>query len=740
MVLLSLCSANCRGIRGENKRKGFFNHIRQQKIDFCCVQETHMIPDDAEIWEQQWGGSIIYNCGKSNAHGVAILINNKWKDQVETMYKDKDGRVIIIKITDHEGNIDLVLACMYTPHTDDPQFFINAFEQAKKIPATGLILMGDMNFVLNPEIDRNENVQYHPQAVKTVCEYMENNKWVDCFRSLNPDTKKYSYIRVATNTASRLDYAFCDQSVLNQMTHCDYVWGYRLDHYFMNLSVSYNHIERGPGYWKFNNLLLQDTQFTDEAKNIIKNNLESKVCLTADNKWELLKQELIYWSQSYSKNKTRLRNQEKKEITKKLTEIKKFIDNGGNLDPLTTCEYVDLDTKLKEIEENKFRAIAFRSKALWYREGEKSSKCYFSLEKRNYLTKTMSKLVLEDGRTITNTQSILNAQYEFYKDLYKADNTKKFELTNESDVAVMECDKKFLDSDLTFKEATGHWPKVINVNIIHVADILDEQREFVMYNELPTKVRNVMTWFQYTQLCDAIPKKWLTLIRSETDNPKFTTPYKQVATQKKRAVYVYKKLCHSINGISRSLTKMQKKYKLDQENYTKAFKNLYQTTNATKYRDFQFRLLHDNIFANDRLYHWKKAPSQTCEWCDHKQTPIHMLLECKTVNFFWTELHNFLTMDLGLPKLLLEEENIILNTAHERPQHINNFIMLTAKYYIYTCKIKSTKSGLCRPDIFSYLRLINHLYHLELYNANQSNRMKYHEDKWAPLYNDVNTE
>ena len=69
--------------------------------------------------------------------------------------------------------------------------------------------------------------------------------------------------------------------------------------------------------------------------------------------------------------------------------------------------------------EEQTRAAAFRSRAKYIKDYEKNTKFFFSLEKSNFGKKTISKIQLENGETITDPQEILTAQREFYEKLYK---------------------------------------------------------------------------------------------------------------------------------------------------------------------------------------------------------------------------------------------------------------------------------------------------------------------------------
>ena len=77
----------------------------------------------------------------------------------------------------------------------------------------------------------------------------------------------------------------------------------------------------------------------------------------------------------------------------------------------------------------KGRVLAFyritpclRSKARWFDWGERSSKYFLNLEKRNYQDKYINKLKKHDSSTITDPTEILNEQQRFFQTLFSSQN------------------------------------------------------------------------------------------------------------------------------------------------------------------------------------------------------------------------------------------------------------------------------------------------------------------------------
>ena len=69
---------------------------------------------------------------------------------------------------------------------------------------------------------------------------------------------------------------------------------------------------------------------------------------------------------------------------------------------------------------HKTRGAILRSRTRWHEHGERNNKYFYSLEKRNYSRKSVTKLKLNDGSFTTNQFDILEEQKKFYETLYQS--------------------------------------------------------------------------------------------------------------------------------------------------------------------------------------------------------------------------------------------------------------------------------------------------------------------------------
>ena len=156
---------------------------------------------------------------------------------------------------------------------------------------------------------------------------------------------------------------------------------------------------------------------------------------------------------SYSTWKKNNRNNEKEKLE---NDIKALQENFN----VTKDEEVNnqlniAKENLEEIRKYELEGLLLRAKARWVEEGEKPTKYFCHLEKRNYVNKTVAKLILDNGTHVTEQKDILDEIKYFYQNLYKSkdDDMEDVNLDNIFENYYIPKlsidDKQRLDQDLT---------------------------------------------------------------------------------------------------------------------------------------------------------------------------------------------------------------------------------------------------------------------------------------------------
>ena len=123
------------------------------------------------------------------------------------------------------------------------------------------------------------------------------------------------------------------------------------------------------------------------------------------------------------KKKKKKEHRREKEIINEITKIEKKAEKD-----ITYIDQLDiLNLELESIREDKIKGEQIRARSLKLNEGEKPSSYFLSLEKANYLNKTILEIYDLKDNLIKNKEGILNAQKSFYQKLYSKGKTTELE-------------------------------------------------------------------------------------------------------------------------------------------------------------------------------------------------------------------------------------------------------------------------------------------------------------------------
>lgn len=430
-------SQNVRGMSDYNVRRKIFMYFKSKKTNILCLQETFSQPNDEKLWRAEWGSKdVIFSHGQHNSKGVAIFFSHNFDYQIIDSTKDMEGRFIICTIKCQQRYF--VLSVVYAPNQDSPEFFVSLFKHLREAPFPEWIILGDFNLALDPKIDRKTyaNTPQIKRAALTLKEFMEEHELHDVWRHLHPEKKRYTW-HGRVNLASRLDFVLASCSLMSGVTKCEVLSTTFSDHSAILFEVDLSTEKRGPGFWKFNDTLLNDKKY----KELIQKKIEETMIKNSKEKldpllsWEMIKNEAIGSTLSYSSLKAKERNKNIEELESKINKLEDDLDQCNDpqdmkalYNQLTNAKY-DLDMILVE----KTAKIIANTKAKWYNEGEASTKYFFNLEKQKYSARCMSKIYLEDGNVITERSRILAEQKRFYEELYTSDPVVQFSLKNQND-------------------------------------------------------------------------------------------------------------------------------------------------------------------------------------------------------------------------------------------------------------------------------------------------------------------
>ena len=165
----------------------------------------------------------------------------------------------------------LCLANVYGPNNDNPMFFSNFFNDLNNFSSCDVILGRDFNLILNNDLDKIDGECQHSnyKASEVVRSHMRAINLSDFFRIFHPFMKTFTRIQITPFTASRIDFFPVSNSRTSFTQSINVLPSIRSDHRVVKLVLRFHQFNIGPGYWKFNNNLLDDDNYISFIKQVL---------------------------------------------------------------------------------------------------------------------------------------------------------------------------------------------------------------------------------------------------------------------------------------------------------------------------------------------------------------------------------------------------------------------------------------------------------------------------------------
>ena len=269
---IKICSLNCQGLGNSKKRRDVFNYLRNLKYSIIFLQDTHFSKDLEKLVQNEWGFKAVFNSLNSRSRGVAIFFNNNFEFKLNKTHTDDSGNVLILDILIFDRKITLVN--IYGPNKDTPEFYIDLENKLIEFGNNDIIIVGDFNMILNPQIDCiNYKHLNNPNARLQVLRLMNDFNLFDVWREENEEKKLFTWKRKNQEGAiqmGRLDFFLVSQTLINFSCKEKIRPCYKSDHSIIELTLTFNkEFSNKRNFWKFNNSLLHNTDFIKEVKNSI---------------------------------------------------------------------------------------------------------------------------------------------------------------------------------------------------------------------------------------------------------------------------------------------------------------------------------------------------------------------------------------------------------------------------------------------------------------------------------------
>jgi len=359
---------------------------------------------------------MINSFGKSNSCGCSTLINRKLRYKILNNVVGESGRLLLTNIEISYTVFSMVN--MYAPNDYCSRniFFNSAYNTIHK-NAIGIKLIG-MNDILTKQDRITSSIVLKKYPVPNLSKIIQSFKLIDAWRLYNPNKTQFTWRRKNGIEKSRIDIWFFDNSHANLILSADIRPAQisSTDYLAISLKIELAQ-DRGPGIWKFNNSLLNDTNYINLIQTLIHEHTQHNNNTNAQLQWEIIKCEIKSKTMSYAKEKAQTKRNIQTNLETELNTL--YAIDRPNEEQKERIEY--LESRIKTFYADKARGAQIRARLDYIEENEDNLRLFKNLENSRQTRKVMSTIRVKDKR-ISNISEILKHEVEFFKTLYQSDN------------------------------------------------------------------------------------------------------------------------------------------------------------------------------------------------------------------------------------------------------------------------------------------------------------------------------
>lgn len=148
-----IITLNVKGINHVVKRRKILSMLKKDKVQVALLQETHLTDLEHLKLKRDWVGQIYYSSFNSKSRGVAILIHKNLTFTLDKVIQDTEGRYVAVTGCLYGERV--LIGSVYAPNTFDSSFYSKLLADISSICPPYVILGGDFNCVLAPEMDHS---------------------------------------------------------------------------------------------------------------------------------------------------------------------------------------------------------------------------------------------------------------------------------------------------------------------------------------------------------------------------------------------------------------------------------------------------------------------------------------------------------------------------------------------------------------------------------------------------------
>ena len=430
-----LLTWNVNGLNSKVKRNKITHALKKQKLDLICLQETHVKKLQRKLLVNKSLGQEFISSDIKKKRGVVIYASDKLDPK--QIFKDNEGRMIAVEVS-LLGERVLVVG-IYAPN-DKKSGFFKELEEKLSERHGNIIIMGDYNGVVTPELDRSTTRQGSREGKLPISFFQLTHALdlQDGWRFMNPSVKDFTHYNFSHKTHSRIDMIWVSKELTTCIKKVEIQPKTFSDHNSMVFILQGQ--QKSTFRWRVNEGLLKNSEVLQKGRKTLKDYFEINMNQGTElnTVWDASKAVLRGFFIQQNAFQKKYKDIKKQELLKEITtNERKLVERPGDKTitqaikllqaQLSMLTLYEMEQKLKYLKQRHFEFANKPGRLLAWQ-----------LKKGRKLT-IINKIKVED-KMIFNQKEIREEFFKFYENLYKSKETKVDDIKkylNECDLPVL---------------------------------------------------------------------------------------------------------------------------------------------------------------------------------------------------------------------------------------------------------------------------------------------------------------
>ena len=139
----------------------------------------------------------------------------------------------------------------------------------------------------------------------------------------------------------------------------------------------------------------------------------------------------------------------------------------------------------------------------------------------------------------------------------------------------------------------------------------------------------------------------------------------------------------------------------------------------SRLRCFQYKILHNILYLNEKLYLFKEVDTKLCPFCEkYNETIIHLFTSCSVTVNFWNNIKDYFNGNLNIPSLSPQSAIFEFFEVDHNTFYILNHLLLLYKHFTYISR------DLKKLSFSKFAKNLRKVYNIEKKISQQSEKKK----------------